>query len=247
MADRKKRFRIGLVVLVAISLFVCPLAAGGFGLGGANAQIAFTPNVSTLVLTQTVEGPELELGATVEPEATPIMHPTFDTNRIVSTEEGGFYTPTYARVECGPSIEDDVCYELCYAGRCHVYGDDDDRVGIFVGRVEERRQRVEDLDTERDAARGRTVTAVGTCFGAAAGGFLVYTGVIAAADPEPATRTIATVLTAVGAAILCGGSAYTAYTQNTDRISDIEGDIHRLGQEAVGEFESLERNPPGQD
>jgi hypothetical protein len=72
MADRKKRLRIGLVVLVAISLLVCPLAAGGFGLGGANAQIAFTPNVSTLVLTRTVEGPGLELGATVEPRVTPV-------------------------------------------------------------------------------------------------------------------------------------------------------------------------------
>jgi hypothetical protein len=81
MADRKKRFRIGLVVLVAISLFVCPLAAGGFGLGGANAQIAFTPNISTLELTQTVEGPGLgtvQMAATAEPAlpsstATPVI------------------------------------------------------------------------------------------------------------------------------------------------------------------------------
>jgi len=72
MADRKRRWRIGLIVLVTISLFVCPLAAGGFGLGSVHAQIAFTPNVATLLWTQTVEGPRLELGATVEPGVTPV-------------------------------------------------------------------------------------------------------------------------------------------------------------------------------
>jgi hypothetical protein len=44
-----------LIPLRAISLFVCPLAAGGFGLEGASAQIAFTPNIATLGLTRTVE------------------------------------------------------------------------------------------------------------------------------------------------------------------------------------------------
>jgi hypothetical protein len=61
------------------------------------------------------------------------------------------------------------------------------------------------------------------------------------------TKAIATGLTALGGIILCGGSAYTAYTLNTDRISVIEDDVRRLGQEAVGEFESLERHPSGQD
>jgi hypothetical protein len=69
-------YDIGLVVLVAISLLVCPLAAGGFGLGGANAQIAFTPNVSTLVLTQTVEGPELGAVQTVSPAEPSLPSPT---------------------------------------------------------------------------------------------------------------------------------------------------------------------------
>jgi hypothetical protein len=220
------------------------LAVDGFGLGGANAQIDFTPNISTLELTQTVERPGL--GA-VTPVATSIMYPTFDTSRIpVSTEEGAFYTPTYARVECG-LIEDDVCYELCYAGRCYVYGDDDGRVRLFVEALVERRQRIEDLHAERRAANGRIGTAIGTCFGAAAGGYLVWAGIIAAADPEPVTKAIATGLTALGGIVLCGSSAYTAYTQNTDRISDIEDDVRRLGQEAVGEFESLERHPSGQD
>ncbi len=67
MRDRKKMFRIGLVVLLAISLFVCPLAAGGLGLRGANAQIAFTPNVSTQELTQTIEGPGLGAVTPVPP------------------------------------------------------------------------------------------------------------------------------------------------------------------------------------
>jgi hypothetical protein len=67
MADRKKRFRIGLVVLLAISLFVCPLAAGGLGLRGANAQIPFTPNIATLELGQTVEGPRLGAVTPVPP------------------------------------------------------------------------------------------------------------------------------------------------------------------------------------
>jgi hypothetical protein len=99
MADRKKRFRIGLVVLVAISLFVCPLAAGGFGLGGANAQIAFTPNVSNLVLTQTVEGVSIgafawEAGMTFdcprgEPESC-LLDPSTEVVSIVGDEEFGY-------------------------------------------------------------------------------------------------------------------------------------------------------------
>jgi hypothetical protein len=68
-ADRKKRFRIGLVVLVAISLFVCPLAAGGFGPPyGAFAQgerrFPFTPSIAPLEMTVT-PGPWL-LGETWE-------------------------------------------------------------------------------------------------------------------------------------------------------------------------------------
>jgi hypothetical protein len=73
MAEHKKRFRTGLVVLVAISLFVCPLAAGGFGIGGANAQLPFTPSIAPLEITRTVVAPDLNLLATIAPPFGPGM------------------------------------------------------------------------------------------------------------------------------------------------------------------------------
>jgi hypothetical protein len=84
IAEHKMRFPIALIVVVAVSVVVCPLAADGFGLGGASAQIAFTPHISALELTQTAEGIEIEAVATVglpataafpTPPATPIMAP----------------------------------------------------------------------------------------------------------------------------------------------------------------------------
>lgn len=72
----------------AISLFVCPPTAGGFGLGGANAQIPFTPNISTQVLTQTVEGPGL--GAVlVAIDVTGILKAAAVIGAIVAVAGGG--------------------------------------------------------------------------------------------------------------------------------------------------------------
>ena len=54
MKNHKALSRAGLIVVIAVSLFVCPLATGGYGLGyglsrpAEARQIEFTPHVSTL-------------------------------------------------------------------------------------------------------------------------------------------------------------------------------------------------------
>jgi hypothetical protein len=59
-------FRIALIVVVAVSVVVCPLSLGGWGLRqGAYAEgwpqqpFTFVPSLANLELTQTVEGPRL--------------------------------------------------------------------------------------------------------------------------------------------------------------------------------------------
>jgi len=66
MKNRKALSKAGLIVVIAVSLFVCPLATGGYGLGyglsrpAEARQIEFTPHVATLeaeATPQTVIGP----------------------------------------------------------------------------------------------------------------------------------------------------------------------------------------------
>jgi hypothetical protein len=53
------KFRIALIVVVAVSVVVCPLSFGGWGVGVTEAQVSFVPSIEPLEITRTVEGPRL--------------------------------------------------------------------------------------------------------------------------------------------------------------------------------------------
>jgi len=70
MGKHKIKFRIALIVVVAVSVVVCPLSWGGRGPSVTAAQVSFVPSIAALELTQTAEGPGLGPVETVEPGAT---------------------------------------------------------------------------------------------------------------------------------------------------------------------------------
>jgi hypothetical protein len=106
MADRKKRFRTGLAVLVTISLFVCPLAAGGFGLRAAHAQLPYTPPIiPTLGWTQTAGELGIGVVATVGTPVT-VGLPTPLPTPVMAPVESGQYAI------CGMLVIDSSVYAI---------------------------------------------------------------------------------------------------------------------------------------
>ena len=81
----------------------------------------------------------------------------------------------------------------------------------------------------------------------AGGGFFVYSSFVATVDPEPVTKTISVVITAVGGGIICGGSIFdTAIARKAEKDKLLE-EITDDTQTAIQIFLDLENNPPEQD
>ncbi len=166
------RFRIGLIVLVAISLVACPLAAGGFGLAGANAQISFTPNIPSLELTQTAEVTTLgTIGAPLT--ATPFPAPTQETTGAISAPS------------CAAADEETIGYDflggsdpplwrICFGGEVLIVDATDpvtgDLLGAFRAAADLRAQGVAQFDDARSALRRDRWTLAGGVVGLIGGG-----------------------------------------------------------------------------
>lgn len=163
--------------------------------------------------------------------------------QIVEIEEGAFYQPSYSRVPCG-EIDDDVCYELCYAGTCHTYGNDDDRVGRFVDQVDQMQDDIDDLEVARMEAGQSGWEAFGTCLGAGAGAVLATATAASLAAPEPLVTKIVGVVCGLAALVICGASVDGATAVEGERQQNLLDDIIEHGQAAITEFQDLERDPP---
>ena len=171
------------------------------------------------------------------------MEPASSPTPIVSIEEGSFYSPTFEKAECG-SIDDDLCFELCYAGHCEVYGNDDDRVTRFVDKVDDRETGIRELQILRAERRGAVSDAAGTCIQSGAGAGLAYAAAVGLLAPEPTVSKILGGIAALGAGIVCGGAVYSARSveglKQEIKIEEIVED----SQDAIAEFNDLQDNPP---
>lgn len=226
MADNRRRLQAGLTAFVAFSLVVCPLgwagARGSAARAAGEAQIEFTPHVT---------------------ELSPEVATALAAMQFISIEEGAFYQPSYTRVACG-EIDDDVCYEICYAGTCHTYGNDDDRVERFVGQVDQMQEAIDDLEVARQEADQSVAEAFGTCLGAGAGAALATATAAGLAAPEPIVTKIVGVVSGLAALVICGSSIYGATVVEDTRQENLVDDIIEHGREAITEFQFLELDPP---
>ncbi len=216
----------GLAALVAFSLFVCPLGWAGGGQYPANAapgvQIDFTPHVT---------------------QFDPIVATALALGQFIQIEEGAYWQPSYTRVDCG-DIEDDVCYEICYAGTCHTCGNDDDRVERFVDQVDQMQDAIDGLEVARREADQSVFEAFGTCLGAGAGAAAATATVAGLAAPEPIVTKIVGVVSGLAALVICGSSIYGATVVEDTRQENLVDDIIEHGREAITEFQFLELDPP---
>jgi hypothetical protein len=231
MGKHKMKFRIALIVVVAVSVVVCPLSWGGWGLGVTEAQVSFVPSIVPLEITQTLRIEEVVATLLVS-------------SQYVDLERGAFFSPTYQRVPCG-DIDDDVCYEICYAGTCYVYGDDDGRVTRFVQEVDDREEYIQQLESARRAADAGLWDTIGTCVEFLGGGLGVG-AVLVAIDVTgilKAAAVIGAIAAVAGGGAICGGSIAGRDAADEDR-QQVEQNIIVASRDAIYEFQDLERNPP---
>ena len=230
--------RTGILVVSVLGIGALPMfapAASSVSARGISRLATFAPPRVTFIapFTQGVGAPTPMV--TVEPANSPTP--------IVSIEEGSFYSPTYEKAECG-SIDDVLCFELCYAGVCSVYGEDDARVARFIDKVNDREMGIRELEILRAERGGATFDALGTCIEAGAGAGLAYAAAVGLLAPEPTVSKILGGIAAVGAGIVCGGAVYNSWRveglKQELKIEEIIDD----SQDAIAEFNDLQDNPP---
>jgi len=237
MEERKKRLRLAIAVGIVVSLTVCPFATGrGQGLvfsaePGAILQIEFTPDLATLEL---------------RTEVPSIIATAVAAGGLESLEGGQL--PTYRRVPCG-AIDDTICFELCYAGLCNIYGDDEERVQRFMEQVDDIKEQFDKLELARIEAGANVWDTIGTCLksvGAGFGAAGVIAGIVVAVDPTGILKAIAIGAAALGAfGGLAGcGSAIAGAGSDGEIRDDLVRDFGNAANDAIFEFEDLRRNPP---
>lgn len=147
-------------------------------------------------------------------------------------------------MSCGADSKyaNQVCYEICYAGKCYFVSDKDGRVKLFISLVQERENRIDDLEILKDGRWPRILKTTGDCIKAGGSGVLVVTFYVAVADPEPASKGIATILTAVGAGIVCGGTIWEAISRESEK-KPIINDIHSATMTAIDIFFDIGKYP----
>lgn len=234
MSIQKKLFRLGFFALLALSMLLCPLA---------NRNVLPGQSVSA-------NGNYQDF--TFVPQITPIEFHTEEAEYLATfavfsgpndLEKNAFFSSNYKRVSCG-QIDDGVCFELCYARICIVYGNDDDRVKRFIVKVEDREKLINEFNLAQLEVGPRIVKIFGDCFKAGGSGMIAYgLFIFFVSDPEPVTKTIAGFLTGFGAMFVCGGSIWNGINQQ--KANDIiVTDIIEASKEVIYEFQDLERNPP---
>jgi len=233
-----KRLRTPIIALMIFGLIAFPLATGAaFPLQAASAvspalQISYEPDI-----------PALEF-VTEEPD---FIATAVDAGEIGDLAGEGL--PSYQRAACG-SIDDDICYEICYLGECFIYGDDDDRVKRYKDKVDEVKEGFAKLELAR-IGTGETIwETVGTCLksiGAGMGVGGVIAGIVVVADPTGIIKGLAVggaILSVLGGGAICGGAVVGA---GADKVAEeqIVDEIRIANEDAVFEFNDLKQDPPG--
>jgi len=232
MQKHKHFFRFAFILSIILSIFLCPLQ-GWFNYSstpvsaGGNLQVTFEPQITPIDY-HTLSPEEI---TTAVYEMGPIKY-----------EKDAFYSPTYRWVSCGgdPKHAGYVCYEICYGGNCFFVSDSDGRVGLYVSLVEEREKKIDELEELNRIRWPDVLKAGGDCLKAAGGGILIYTFYFAAASPEPTSKGIATLITAIGGGIICGGSLYNAFFPEGEK-DEITKDIDAATITAIDVFLDIEK------
>lgn len=235
MQDKKGFFCSCLIPTIIIAFIFLPLQGGGMN----SARSASNDEIAQQV--------------TFVPQVTPFVYPTLSPREIataaylhgpVEYEKGAFYSPTYKWVSCGayPKYTNQTCYELCYGGKCYFVSDKDSRVSLYISLVDERENRIGDLENLKNERWSRVLKTTGDCIKAGGSGVLVFTFYVALADPEPTSKGIATILTAVGAGIVCGGTIWGAISKEGEKKLIIN-DIDSATITAIDIFLDIEKYP----
>jgi hypothetical protein len=223
--------------MLSLSLLVCPFATGASralistAVPYADLQITFEPSIPTLELRTEVPG---------------IIATGVAAGGLEQFEGGQL--PTYRRVNC-EAIKDTVCFDLCYAGRCFTYGDDDERVQRFIEQVDDMREQFDKLELARIKAGSNTWGTIKTCLtslGAGFGAAGVIAGLVVALEPTGILKAIAigaAALSALGRGAGCVSDIVGGGT-DAEMREDLERDFGRAANEAAFEFEDLLRDPP---
>ena len=239
MKKRRQRVRLAVALLLSTSLLMCPFATVASQalvsstLPYANLQITFAPSIPTLDF---------------HTEVPSIIATAVAAGGLKTLE--GEQLPTYRRVACG-AIDDTVCFELCYAASCFVYGDDDDRVQRFIDQVDEMRDQFDKLTLARIKADANIWNTFGTCLkslGAGFGAAGVIAGLVVALEPTGILKAIAiaaAAFSALGGGAGCG-SAIVGGGSDAETQRDIVRDFSTGANDAIFEFEDLRRDPPEQ-
>jgi hypothetical protein len=189
MNYRRSRFRIGLIALIAISLLVCPLAAGGIGLAGANAW-GFTPSIWPLELTQTVEASTLGTLQAPAATVTPFPAPTQESSDVLRAPS------------CASATEDTIGYDflggsdpplwrICFGGEVLIVGATDLETVTLLGAFRAAADRRAVAEHMLDQAYGMAAVAVagtGVGIGGVVGG--VFAAVASCATTPVAWFTV---------------------------------------------------------
>lgn len=220
--------RVALILLVVFTLASCQ-------------EVDFTAQITPLIVY--APGTQPSFGTVGVTAIYSPISPTVTPTPIVSFEEESIWSPTFERVECG-TIDDDVCYELCYGGHCYIYGDDDDRVALFVDKLEKRDEKIDELELTRAERGDAALEAFGTCAGAGAAAGTSAVTIIAIANPEPLVSKIIAGISGGATLILCGGAIRNAVHTQKIKERQIIDKIEDESRDAIFEFQSLQQNPP---
>jgi hypothetical protein len=233
---QKRYFRFILISLVVISFIFCPLQ-------------------STLRnSTQPVSADEIDHQVTYEPQITPFVYHTLSPAEIgtavyllgpIEYEKDAFYSPTYKWVSCGgdPKYLNHTCYEICYGGNCYFVSDIDSRVSLYISLVDDREEKIDELgELDRDTV-DVIFDVVTDCLEGAGAGVVIYSLFgIAVADPEPVSKTIVSVLSALATVAICGKSIWGVFSQSADK-KVIVSDIVTSTVTAIDLFIDIEKYP----
>lgn len=227
------KLRSGLLILVSVSLPLMPLKLSPYVLH---------PSGEMPKAIATIVPPDAEF----EPVFIQTITPPVDMSRMSPTnpyEELIRQLPRLERVPCG-DIDDDVCYEICTYDRCYTYGNDDDRVELYVQYVKLVEQLEDKLGILRSEQTAAIWKAAGSCVTAGAGATAAYVAVAAALTPEPTISKVIAIVSAVGAGLACVGVVYSAWQAESAKQSQVRKNIAEARRDAEFEFNSLEANPP---
>jgi len=236
MHKHKRGFRFLLVGLIIVSLFLCPL---------------YNP-ISDITRSASADG--IVQQVTFVPKVTPFIFHTLSPEQIATAaylygpieyEKDAFYSPTYKWVSCGgdPEYTNHTCFEICYGGNCYFVSDKDSRISLYISLVKHREEKIDELEGfDRDTV-DVIFDVVADCLEGAGAGIVIYSLYgIAVADPEPASKTIVTLISALATVAVCGKSIWGVFSQSNEK-KVLLADIVSSTVTAIDIFIDIEKYP----